>query len=982
MKAKYSDLTKREISTNSQGQINMARAVIINVSGEDSVNGVADETLVAGPWDPATIGISGGVNADYFPGHYSEDFTPGGTTGFFMGHWPDGLGGQFSAIKVNAGFVGDFVIQSPYFYSLGSGTPTVSPSDGFVLSAVTDQAGLTVYEDAAKRVEVGYLSAGVFGLKAYDTGGSNVIFEASDTQQMIGGVLFDDGALFSTDYVSNQQGFKIFESGSAEFENIVARGEFRASVMVQDEVHALGGQFMANTAGVLVADMTTVTSPTTFTMDIKDPPSGHNQLFAVNDLVRVKDGSGKDNYIRIDSASDQTTFYRYTCTKQNGTNGTFYAGTSIVYWGTTTVGNLLNIVGVGTDAPYIDIFSHTGSPWSSVTANLRLGNLDGIVDADFTNLGGYGLYADNIFLKGSYQSSAGSGKRITLNEDEGSGANNAMIFYVAGGEAIRLDENISGGGLFGIKIGDKTGVTLDSETIAEPGRIEIVRKAASARALEIAVTHTAAGTADNAVQVTYVASELDTTDTIRSGIVGSATVTHASSDLTPVGLLGSAANAGLGDAYGVYGTASVTGSGKAYAGYFAAGDVYIADNLGVGTSTMPHGGVGYAKLAIEGVNASSAGPHVQFTTASDDYPLLQISPWSHDNIWMMFDAYYDGTNRSSDAGSNFKMQKAGDKLRCQYDSGVAKGGALSWNDGLTLDLVTGNVGIRTSTPGSKLQIQDSEFSLSSTTLNGINLQADSLLTQGDYTPGIGFYGFNLVNEQDAGIAGVVSGADVNQLGLAFFTHPSATGSADLQESMRIDHLGNVGRNTTSPNAGFDNNGTTRLGDSTTNYMLVEADGDVVFVGGAGLQTAGISVKDNVSAVNLSSASKTQFIFFDTNDASNGDAVPDHTNDHITVGKAGLYQISASITARNNAAQTHDLSLDVYINNGATALNNLHAHRTLSGGATNAGSISLGAGNAFLDAGDTVELWAITNSASPRSVTLEDVVLTVTQLGGN
>lgn len=574
----------------------MARAVIINVSGVDTVNGVADETLVAGPWDPATIGIAGGVNLDFMPSVYSEDFTPGGSTGFFMGHWPDGLGGQFSAIKVNVGFIGDFNIQSPYLYSLVSGTPTVSPNDGFVLSAVANQAGMIVYEDTAKRVEVGYLSAGVFGLKAYDTGGSTAVFEVSDTQQMIGGVLFDNGALFSSNFFAGQQGYQISATGSAEFENITARGEFHASVLVQDEIHALGGQFMPNTAAVLLGDITTVTSPTTFTMDLKDPPSGHTQVFFANDLVRIKDGSGKDNYIRIDSASDQTTFYRYTCTKQNGTNGTFYAGTAVVYWGTTTAGSLLNIVGVGADAPYIDVFSHTGTPWSSTVPNLRIGNLDGVTDGDFSNLGGYGLYADNIFLKGAYQSTAGAGKRITINEDEGSGANNAMLFYDSTGLVVRIDDSLDSyyGTGAGILVLDPSNPSTDFATITAGVFYSVVRSLKDSSQFKNFYSGVNSSTALDLATQTEVAD----TGGNRRGLNISTRVLHASSTVDALGLLSFTENKGSGIKYGIFsdvrGTgsgveyaiyATATGSGTSYAGYFAAGDVYVADNLVVGTLT-------------------------------------------------------------------------------------------------------------------------------------------------------------------------------------------------------------------------------------------------------------------------------------------------------------------------------------------------------------------------------------------------------------
>jgi hypothetical protein len=108
--------------------------------------------------------------------------------------------------------------------------------------------------------------------------------------------------------------------------------------------------------------------------------------------------------------------------------------------------------------------------------------------------------------------------------------------------------------------------------------------------------------------------------------------------------------------------------------------------LGINTATVPHGGVGGARLAIEGTNVSAAaGPHVQFTTNSDDYPLMQMFMWRHDNVMLLFDAYYDGAYKSSDAGSNFRIQKAADEFRIGYDSGVAAGSEVTFNRALTLD---------------------------------------------------------------------------------------------------------------------------------------------------------------------------------------------------------------------------------------------------------------------------------------------------------
>jgi len=141
-------------------------------------------------------------------------------------------------------------------------------------------------------------------------------------------------------------------------------------------------------------------------------------------------------------------------------------------------------------------------------------------------------------------------------------------------------------------------------------------------------------------------------------------------------------------------------SNSTYAGCIAkggGGDSYTQTNLlantllavlddggvGIGTTTVPHGGIGAAKLAIEGADSTIAtGPNLQFTTSNDDYPLIQIVPYAHDNIGFYFDSYADSTftEKSSDAGSNFLIKKAGDKLHFYAEAGIAQGSNIAFVD--------------------------------------------------------------------------------------------------------------------------------------------------------------------------------------------------------------------------------------------------------------------------------------------------------------
>lgn len=100
---------------------------------------------------------------------------------------------------------------------------------------------------------------------------------------------------------------------------------------------------------------------------------------------------------------------------------------------------------------------------------------------------------------------------------------------------------------------------------------------------------------------------------------------------------------------------------------------------GIGTVTVPHGGKGMARLAIDGPNANTDGPHAQITTDTDDYPLLHFYMWAHDTLGIGLDAYHEGGAGwlSSDVGSNFVIVKAADILKIFTDAGVAQGGACS-----------------------------------------------------------------------------------------------------------------------------------------------------------------------------------------------------------------------------------------------------------------------------------------------------------------
>jgi hypothetical protein len=176
-------------------------------------------------------------------------------------------------------------------------------------------------------------------------------------------------------------------------------------------------------------------------------------------------------------------------------------------------------------------------------------------------------------------------------------------------------------------------------------------------------------------------------------------------------------------------------------------------------------------------------------------------------------------------------------------------------------------------------------------------------------------------------------------------------------------------------------GGTKIG-GATDYVHIEADGDVNFVANGGLQFAEIYTYDNGGTVTITTsgiANKVQVTLFDANGESNGNVTPDHTNDHITIGAAGRYLVTVSIAASSTGASAYEMGWGIWVNNGATEKQNIHAHREFSGSGGDTGSISL-SGIVDFAASDTVELWTW-NETNTNNIIIDDLTLSVVQIGG-
>ena len=111
----------------------------------------------------------------------------------------------------------------------------------------------------------------------------------------------------------------------------------------------------------------------------------------------------------------------------------------------------------------------------------------------------------------------------------------------------------------------------------------------------------------------------------------------------------------------------------------------------------------------------------------------------------------------------------------------------------------GNVGIGTTAPDARLHVDSATaFSLTDGSADTLLLTNDSTTsTIGAIGPSIGFGNMNS-NRRTSAIAAVRTGGDHDNMGLAFFTHPSDSNDETVVQKMTIKHDGNVGIGTTSP----------------------------------------------------------------------------------------------------------------------------------------------------------------------------------------
>lgn len=317
-------------------------------------------------------------------------------------------------IYASAGSIGGWTITTGHLYA-GTGAARVGlrPADyPFYAGAENPAAAPFRVTAAGALVATSATITGTITATSGTIGGWDITatqIQATDDVVLLdsAGIITVGGAgyLTSDPFTSGTLGWRITPT-EAEFGNITARGEIRTAVFKYNEVHAQAGQLLVTpNAAKLDTDLTIAASGS---FDV-----GETGRFTASDIVRLKDGTGDVWLTIVADVGDGT--YTYTRSSGSAVGTVFRCGTAVVGYGASGEGGIV-LDAVTANGPFLDIFTHAGAPWTTLTTKVRVGNLAGITDTDLSPTG-YGFYSDNAYLKGALVAGGGAVKINTNGVD-------------------------------------------------------------------------------------------------------------------------------------------------------------------------------------------------------------------------------------------------------------------------------------------------------------------------------------------------------------------------------------------------------------------------------------------------------------------------------------------------------------------------------------------------------------------------------------
>jgi hypothetical protein len=276
---------------------------------------------------------------------------------------------------------------------------------GWSIAATSLSSGDLVLDSANPSIEVGRTGYNVEGEEGFWVGfdGGIVKMMIGDADNFIswdGDSLAVAANLSSANYVSGLSGWNLDPTGDAEFRDVKVRGSIKSSIVEYGQVLAIDGGFIAaKSSGLVETDFTAVVTNFDIDVQIAEGASSSDlpNYWAADDVLRVKSGN-TDMWVTVVSTTDNVDYWTLTVSKESPTEDVdIYAGATLINYGQSGEGAIELIGG----EPMIRMFTHTGTPYSSVDDFLVIGNLDGQFGVSGSELGfgvGDPLMLDDYFV--------------------------------------------------------------------------------------------------------------------------------------------------------------------------------------------------------------------------------------------------------------------------------------------------------------------------------------------------------------------------------------------------------------------------------------------------------------------------------------------------------------------------------------------------------------------------------------------------------
>ena len=220
------------------------------------------------------------------------------------------------------------------------------------------------------------------------------------------------------------------KDGNAEFQNLTVRGQFSVFEFLIQQVKAIGGKFCVSPAAIK-------------TVSVEETENGYKCFFntdsgtIMNPFVvgdqafhQVFDGQKMKRYWRLvtEVGADYFVLSKTDCEANSGIPE---ADEEIVLLGNRTDINRQSAIMISAydnNSPYIAFYAGINSYSFEGKEPMRTGNLNGIVDEDFGQLTGFGLYCQNFYMKGVFRLMSGK----TVEESIGDVQSNLDNLQVGG----------------------------------------------------------------------------------------------------------------------------------------------------------------------------------------------------------------------------------------------------------------------------------------------------------------------------------------------------------------------------------------------------------------------------------------------------------------------------------------------------------------------------------------------------------------------